>query len=104
MKLTEHLTPVLKKLRLSGILDTLELRLNQAVDGNLDYAEFLFRILHDETERRDTSSSRCDSAAPTSNTSGPLRPSTSPSTRRSRARRSSTSRPATSSSATRTSC
>lgn len=54
MKLTEHLTPVLKKLRLSGILDTLELRLNQAVDGNLDYAEFLFRILHDETERRDT--------------------------------------------------
>jgi DNA replication protein DnaC len=54
MKLTEHLTPVLKKLRLSGIPDTRELRLNQAVDGNLDYAEFLFRILHDETERRDT--------------------------------------------------
>ncbi|MDC0672241.1 ATP-binding protein [Nannocystis radixulma] len=24
------------------------------MDGNLDYAEFLFRILHDETERRDT--------------------------------------------------
>ncbi|WP_434424238.1 IS21-like element helper ATPase IstB [Nannocystis pusilla] len=54
MTLTEHLTPVLKKLRLSGILDTLELRLQQAIDGNLDYAEFLFRILHDETERRDT--------------------------------------------------
>jgi hypothetical protein len=53
MTLTEHLTPVLKKLRLSGILDTLELRLNQAIDGNLDYAEFLFRILHDETERRE---------------------------------------------------
>ncbi|HEY8378648.1 MAG TPA: IS21-like element helper ATPase IstB [Nannocystis sp.] len=54
MTLTDHLTPVLKKLRLSGILDTLELRLQQAVEGNLDYAEFLFRILHDETERRDT--------------------------------------------------
>lgn len=54
MTLTEHLTPVLKKLRLSGILDTLELRLNQAIDGNLDYAEFLFRILHDETERRES--------------------------------------------------
>lgn len=53
MSLSEHLSPVLKKLRLSGILETLDLRLREAAEGNLDYVEFLFRLLHDETERRD---------------------------------------------------
>ncbi|HRI09653.1 MAG TPA: ATP-binding protein, partial [Nannocystaceae bacterium] len=53
MSLSEQLTPVLKKLRLSGVLDTLDLRLREAAEGNLDYVEFLFRLLHDETERRD---------------------------------------------------
>jgi DNA replication protein DnaC len=54
MILSEHLTPVLKKLRLSGILDTLDLRHRQAVEGNLDYAEFLMRLLADEVERRES--------------------------------------------------
>ena len=53
MSHSEQLTPVLKKLRLSGVLDTLDLRLREAAEGNLDYVEFLFRLLHDETERRD---------------------------------------------------
>lgn len=51
---TDHLAPILKKLRLSGVLDSLDLRLTQAVDGNLDYAEFLLRLLCDEIERRES--------------------------------------------------
>lgn len=51
---TDELIPILKKLRLSGILDTLELRTRQAVDDNLAHSEFLYRLLHDETERRDS--------------------------------------------------
>ena len=50
---TDELLPMLKKLRLSGILDTLDLRLREAADGNLAPVEFLFRLLHDEVERRD---------------------------------------------------
>lgn len=50
---TDELTPILKKLRLSGILDTLELRLRQAADESLPYPEFLLRTLSDEVERRD---------------------------------------------------
>lgn len=50
---TDELIPILKKLRLSGILDTLELRTRQAVDDNLAHSEFLYRLLHDEVERRD---------------------------------------------------
>ena len=49
----DELLPMLKKLRLSGILDTLDLRLREAVEGDLAPAEFLFRLLHDEVERRD---------------------------------------------------
>lgn len=50
---TDELVPVLKKLRLSGVLQTLPLRLRQAADDNLDPTEFLFRLLHDEVERRE---------------------------------------------------
>ncbi len=50
---TDQLVPVLKRLRLSGVLQTLELRREQAVDDNLDIIEFLYRLLHDELERRD---------------------------------------------------
>lgn len=50
---TDDLVPVLKKLRLSGVLQTLPLRIQQAVDDNLDHAEFLYRLLNDEVERRD---------------------------------------------------
>ena len=50
---TEDLIPILKKLRLSGVLESLDLRRRQAVDERLSFEEFLYRILHDEVERRD---------------------------------------------------
>lgn len=50
---TDELIPVLKKLRLSGVLQSLPLRLRQAADDNLDNTEFLYRLLHDEVERRE---------------------------------------------------
>ncbi len=53
MGLTDELTPVLKKLRLSGVLQTIDLRTNEAVEGDLGYAEFLYRLLQDEVERRE---------------------------------------------------
>ena len=52
MELNQHLTPRLKQLRLSGILDTLEARHRQAVEGQWSYVEFLERLLEDEVERR----------------------------------------------------
>ena len=52
MELTHQLTPYLTKLRLSGILQTLEARNRQAVDGQWSYIEFLSRLLEDEVERR----------------------------------------------------
>ena len=50
----DELVPLLKKLRMSGLLDSLELRINQAVDEKLSYPEFLFRLVQDEVERRDS--------------------------------------------------
>lgn len=50
---TDELVPVLKKLRLSGVLHSLDLRMRQAVDDNLDHTEFLFRLLTDQVERRE---------------------------------------------------
>src|SRR5882757_898716 len=44
---------LLKKLRLSGVLNTLELRTRQAIEDNLAHSDFLFRLLLDEVERRD---------------------------------------------------
>ncbi len=52
MELKQHLAPQLKQLRLSGILDTLEARTRQAIDGQWTYVEFLARLLEDEVERR----------------------------------------------------
>lgn len=52
MELTHQLTPYLTKLRLSGVLQTLEARNRQAVDGHWSYIEFLARLLEDEVERR----------------------------------------------------
>lgn len=51
---TEPLASTLKKLRLSGILETLELRSRQATDDHLSHSQFLFRLLCDEVERRDS--------------------------------------------------
>ena len=52
MELKQHLVPKLKHLRLSGILDTLEVRSQQALAEHWTYAEFLERLLEDEVERR----------------------------------------------------
>jgi DNA replication protein DnaC len=51
---TDDLVPVLKRLKLGPVLQTLDLRLEQAAKENLDPLEFLFRVLHDEVERRDS--------------------------------------------------
>ena len=53
MSTIDELVPLLKKLRLSGVLQSLELRLTQAREDGLPYEEFLFRLLSDEVERRD---------------------------------------------------
>jgi len=52
MEMTHQLIPYLKRLRLSGILDTLPARNQQAIDGKWTYVEFLARLLEDEVERR----------------------------------------------------
>jgi DNA replication protein DnaC len=53
MSPTDELVPMLKKLRLSGVLQSLQLRTQQAADDNLSLSEFLYRLLGDEVERRD---------------------------------------------------
>jgi len=53
MGLADDLVPILKKLRLSGVLQTLDLRIKEAVDSNLSHTEFLFRLCSDEVERRE---------------------------------------------------
>lgn len=54
MSSIDDLVPILKKLRLSGVLESMELRMRQAVEDNLSNAEWLYRLLHDEVERRDS--------------------------------------------------
>jgi DNA replication protein DnaC len=53
MNPSPELNTILKQLRLSGILDSLEQRNRQAIDGQLAYTEFLAMLLHDEVTRRD---------------------------------------------------
>jgi len=48
-----QLLPLLKQLRLSGILDSLEVRNRQAVDSKLSYTEFLALLIGDEVARRE---------------------------------------------------
>lgn len=52
MELNHQLTPYLKSLHLSGVLETLEARNRQAIDGQWSYVEFLSRLLEDEVSRR----------------------------------------------------
>jgi len=52
MELRPQLTPYLKQLRLSGILETLEVRNHQAIQEKWSYTDFLARLLEDEVERR----------------------------------------------------
>ena len=49
---THQLAPYLKQLRLSGIMDSLEVRTQQAITEQWTYGEFLTRLVHDEVERR----------------------------------------------------
>ncbi|MEY2343156.1 IS21-like element helper ATPase IstB [Acidithiobacillus sp. IBUN Pt1247-S3] len=49
----QELRHTLSTLRLSGILDSLEARNRQAIDGQLAYTEFLALLLQDEVARRD---------------------------------------------------
>ncbi len=48
-----QLEPMLKQLRLSGILDSLEARNRQAIEGKLAYTDFLALLVQDEVARRD---------------------------------------------------
>jgi DNA replication protein DnaC len=52
MELKHQLVPPLRHLRLSGILDTLDVRHQQAIAEQWSYIEFLARLLEDEVERR----------------------------------------------------
>lgn len=53
MSVGDELILLLKKLRLSGILQTLARRTQQAVEDRLAHGEFLYRLLSDEVERRE---------------------------------------------------
>ena len=48
-----ELAPVLKQLRLSGIIDSLDQRNRQAIENKMTYPEFLALIIQDEAARRD---------------------------------------------------
>lgn len=48
-----ELGPMLKQLRLSGILDSLESRNKQAIDKKMPYPEFLALLIGDEVARRE---------------------------------------------------
>lgn len=47
------LVPVLKQLRLSGLLESLEARNREAIENKLTYPEFLALMIEDEAGRRD---------------------------------------------------
>jgi DNA replication protein DnaC len=47
-----ELIPMLKQLRLSGIMDSIESRNRQAIDEKLSYMDFLATIIQDEIARR----------------------------------------------------
>ena len=49
-----ELAPQLKQLRLSGILDSLDARNRQALQGKLAYTEFLAMLVGDEVARRES--------------------------------------------------
>lgn len=54
MGVPDDLVPVLKKLRLSGVLQSLDLRNREATDDGLAHTEYLYRLLHDEVDRRES--------------------------------------------------
>ena len=56
MKIDGQIESKLKLLRLTGMLQTLAVRLKQAEESNSDYLEFLMTLLEDEYERRQSGS------------------------------------------------
>lgn len=48
-----QLAPALRQLRLSGVLDSLEVRTKQAVSEQLSHMDFLAMLLQDEVARRE---------------------------------------------------
>ena len=48
-----ELAPLLKQLRLSGLLDTLAQRNREAIESKLAYTEFLALVIQDEVARRE---------------------------------------------------
>jgi len=48
------LKPKLARLKLSGMLETLEIRLKESMSGKSTYTDFLLSLLRDEIERRDS--------------------------------------------------
>lgn len=54
MDTLSQLRPTLTKLRMSGILEHLEERIRQATENKLGYSEFLFSVMQDEYQRRET--------------------------------------------------
>jgi len=53
MQISPELVPKLKKLKLSGIMDSLDIRNKQAIEQRLAYTEFLALLLDDECSRRE---------------------------------------------------
>jgi DNA replication protein DnaC len=53
LELPTQLEPHLRRLRLSGILETLDVRTQQAIAEQWGCAEFLARLIQDEAERRE---------------------------------------------------
>ena len=53
MNPSPELVPLLKQLRLSGILNSLEARNRQAVEAKLAFTDFLALVVQDEVARRD---------------------------------------------------
>ena len=47
------LKPHLKRLKLTGMLESLQMRIGQAMDEKWDYSHFLLNMVSDEVDRRD---------------------------------------------------
>lgn len=56
MDMRHHLEDRLRILRLPGILENLDIRTNQAQEGNLGYLEYLSFLIQDEYENRNSNS------------------------------------------------
>ena len=48
----ETLQPILRSLRMGGMADSLEMRLHQAREREVDHLQFLWELIEDEMNRR----------------------------------------------------